>query len=263
MPVIQLRSQQELRAARCIGFCCICGNQFADREKRTRQHVPPKAIFAVADRTPPLILPAHEKCNNEQSSLDTVIGQLVAVLHQKHPSPEDVKLDVGMFHVKSGEPTAGVQGLPLTRIIFRWARCFHAALYREYLPDRGGTIFPPFPEGDLIDGRLVYRKIPASRPLFTDVFKQQVKAGRTDAVICYNGKCHYRCTWLNLDPPNDHRTFCLFALRLYNWEVLSDPQLPRRGCIGTYEAPIPPDAARGTQLVIPAPNSSPLDPFAD
>jgi hypothetical protein len=142
--VIELRSQKDLRAAQSIGFCCICGKQFAQGEKRTRQHAPPKAIFAAADRTPPLILPAHEKCNGDQSPLDKVIGQLVAVLHGEYPAPEDLKLDVGVFPVKGGEATAGVKGLPLTKIIFRWARSFHAALYHEYLPDRGGYVHLPF-----------------------------------------------------------------------------------------------------------------------
>lgn len=49
-------------------------------------------------------------------------------------------------------------------------------------------------------------------------------AGPTDAVICYNGKRHYRCSWLTFD---NGAPFCLFAFRLYNWEWLGDPRHPK------------------------------------
>jgi hypothetical protein len=259
--MIELRTQRDLRAVQNLDFCCICGKPFGPGDRPTRQHVPPKAIFADVDRTPPLILPAHEKCNNAQSPLDAVIGQLVATLHGKYPASQEVKLDVEAFRSPSGRVTAGVQNLPLTTIVFRWARYFHAALYREYLSDRGGSVYAPFPAGDVINGQLVYEKIHDGRFHLTHTFKQQVKAGRTDAVICYNGRCHYRCSWFRYDPPLQNRTFCLFALRLYNWEELGDPRHPQMGCIGTYDAEIPPAGARGT-MHVPASNFAPLDPFA-
>ena len=108
--MIELGSQKDLRAAQRLPFCCICGRAFTAGEKRTRQHVPPKAIFATADRTPPLILPAHAKCNTDQSSLDTVIGQLVAVLHGKYPAERDVRLEIDVFHSELGRTSAGVNG---------------------------------------------------------------------------------------------------------------------------------------------------------
>lgn len=258
--MIELRTQQDLRAARRRGFCCICGKPFVDWEKRTRQHTPPKAIFATADRTPPLLLPAHEQCNGDQSPLDTVIGQLVAVLHQKYPSPRDVKLKVDAFPTPDGQVIAGVSELPLRTIIFRWVRCIHAALYGTYLEDKGGMIFEPFPAGDVVNGQVVYAKTHISRPHLTHIFKQQLKAGRTDGITCYNGKCQYRCTWLNFD---NGAPFCLFALRLYNWEELGDQrQHPNMGCVGWYFGEIPPNAATGTRLEIAVSNLRPLDPFA-
>lgn len=259
LAVIDLCTQKDLRRARGIGFCCICGKPFVNGEKRTRQHVPPRAIFAEEDRTPPLILPAHEKCNGDQSPLDTVIGQLVAVLHRKYPKPDEVKLEVDMFQTAGGGVTAGVKNLPLRAIIFRWVRYFHAALYGTYLEDKGGMIFEPFPAGDFVDGQLVYAKTHVSRAHLTHVFKQQLKAGRTDGITCYNGKCQYRCTWLTFD---NGTPFCLFALRLYNWEELGDPRHPNMGCVGWYFADTPPNAAIGTRLEIAVSNFRPLDPFA-
>jgi hypothetical protein len=261
--VIELRTQKELRTAWRLPFCCICGKPFANDESRTRQHVPPRAIFAVADRSPPVILPAHAACNEQQSPLDEVIGQLVALLHGKRPTPKNVKLNADVFAVKGGKGIAvGVKDLPLQMIVFRWARYFHAALYHEYLSDRGGNIFLPFQAGDFVDGKLVYEKIHISRSHLTLIFKQQCKAGRTDAVISNNGKCQYRCTWLRFDPPNEHRTGCLFALRLYNWEELGDRErFPPMGCVAWYEAPIPSAAARATNVEIPVSNFVPFDPF--
>ena len=157
--MIELRTQKELRAVRGLQFCCICGKPFTKGEKRTRQHVPPKAIFAERDRTPPLILPAHEECNGDQSPLDTVIGQLVALLHGHYPQQRDLKLQVDAFDSGNGKMSAGVKHLPITTIIFRWARCFHAALYGEYLQDQGGCVLPPFPAGDVVNGAIVYEQM--------------------------------------------------------------------------------------------------------
>lgn len=256
--IMELRHQKALRKARSIRFCCICGTPFASGERPSRQHVPPKAIFAECDRNPPLILHAHAECNEAQSPLDTVIGQLIAVLHGKYPTPSQTKLEGDMFWTSEGAPAAGVRNLPLRTIIFRWARCFHAALYGEFLPDNGGMIFEPFPAGQLVDGRLVGDPVHPSREVLTRTFKQQAKAGRTDAVICYNEQCHYRCTWLTFD---DGSSFCLFALRLYNWEDLGSPGHPRMGCVGWYFADRPVGATSGTKLRIPVSRSYPLDPF--
>jgi len=218
-------------------------------------------VFAKEDRGTPLILPAHDACNQAQSPHDEVIGQLVSVLHGKYPGKERLRLALELFSVDgSVVPVTGVQNIPLTRIIFRWVRGFHAALYREYLHDRGGFIGPPLPESALTaEGGVVPKPVHVSRPIMTHIFRQQVKAGQTDAVICRNGKCHYRCTWLNWD---DGRPFCLFALRLYNWEELGDiDHFPRRGCIGWYGAPTPTLATNGTDVEIPLANPDSLDPF--
>jgi hypothetical protein len=256
--MIEIRTQQQLRPAQNLKFCCICGEPL--NNDQDRQHVPPKAIFSKADRSSPLILPSHPKCNSAQSPFDEVIGQLLALVYGKYPAAKDVKLEAEFFPVAGGDFTWGVKNLPLESIIFRWIRCFHAALYHEFLPDRGGRVYAPFPAGEQIDGRVVYENIYLSRLKLTYLFKQQMKAGLTDSVTCYNEKCQYRCTWLKSD---DGRPFCLFALRLYNWEELGDiHNHPPMGCVGMYLAEIPAIASRGTRLEIPASNFVPLDPFA-
>lgn len=120
-------------------------------------------------------------------------------------------------------------------------------------------VFEPFPAGNVVNGQLTYTETHISRPHLTHTFKQQLKAGRTDGITCYNGKCNYRCTWLMFD---NGVPFCLFALRLYNWEDLGDSHHPPMGCVGWYYAATPPNAAIGTKLEIAVSNVRPLDPFA-
>jgi len=72
----------------------------------------------------------------------------------------------------------------------------------------------------------------------------------------------YECTWVTA---NDGRWFCIWAMRVYNWEQLGETwQTQRRGCTGCYMPPEgrPRDAAVGTALDFPVPTTEPLDPFA-
>jgi hypothetical protein len=257
----EIVTQKDLRAAHSMPFCYLCGKPFAPGDERTKDHVPPKALFAVEDRSPPLILPVHPTCNGAESGRDELIGQLVACLRGDHPREERLRLSVHLFGLRgSSNPVAGVSDLPLMKIVFRWVRGFHAALYRTPLPDRGGMIHAPMPEFDLApDGRLVQFPVPECRPHLTRLFKEQVAAGRTDGVTCFNGKCQYRCSWLTFD---QGQPFCLFALRIYNWEEFGDERGGKRGCVGYYFADPPSGATSGTRIHIAVPNLVPLDPFA-
>lgn len=258
MPI--LRTQGELRAVQNLPFCAICGEPFADDERPTRQHTPPKAVFAKADRDPPLIVAAHKSCNANQSGLDTAIGQLVAVLHGRYPkTTREVALRVGEFPVSARRTTVGVEGLPLRAIVFRWLRCFHAALYGEYLIDRGGNFFAPFPAGDLDKGIVQYTEEPVDRVVFTELIRREIKAGRVDGIDCCNGTCRYRCAWLTFD---NGAPFCVYALRLYNWEALGDAGRPNMGCVGWYGSTMPRTAAVGAGGDINPANCQSLDPFA-
>ena len=259
MPTI--KSQAELRKAQKLDFCYLCGARFNHGDQRNRDHVPPKAIFATTDRNPPLVLPTHVSCNTERSEEDEVVAQLLAVLHGKYPKPERTRLAFDLFQRGSGaDPMVGLRDIPFRRIVFRIARGFHAALYGVHLEDKGGMIYAPFPAHDMIDGRLRPTEEDPGRYRMTLTIKEQRKAGRLDRVECFNGKCVYECVWPRFD---DGRPFCLFALRIYNWEELGDPRLgPKRGCIGWYFADPPASATLATTLNVPVPNLWPLDPFS-
>lgn len=244
-----------------IHFCCVCGKEFSEQDKKTRQHIPPRSIFAQSDRDVPLVLPAHELCNMAQSMDDEVIGQIVSTLHGKFPSNAARRFAIDSLSVQGKEhEMIAIEEHRFNQIIFAWVKGFHAALYGEYVAETIATICAPMLQGASGNSSPVERKrIQTNRVLFTDVFKQQRHIGRTDTLRCCNGKCEYRCTWLRLD---DGRTFCLFALRLYNWENFSDiGDEMQRGCIGWYLAPMPIGAAAGTRLEIPAANLRVLDPF--
>lgn len=259
MPTIS--TQPEFRQCQNLDFCYLCGVSFKKGDSKNRDHVPPKAIFAKEDRSPPLILPTHVKCNEDRSDEDEVIGQLLAVLHGKYPRQDQIRLEFDLFQRGAGaNPLVGLRDIPFKRIVFRFVRGFHAALYGEPVKDQGGMIYAPLPAHNQIDGELQPFEDDSGRFQFTLMIKEQRKAGRLDRVECFNGKCVYECVWTRLD---DGRPFCLFALRIYNWENLGDPSLgPQRGCIGWYLADLPASATSATKLHQPVANLFPLDPFS-
>lgn len=264
----ELITERDLQSVRHPNFCYQCGKAFEKGDDTTRDHVPPKAIFAKSDRTRPLILRTHHSCNQRQSGLDKVVGQLIAVMHKKYPKPRDLQLNIDVFKDKEspGAPMAGVREVNLLGAIIRWVRAFHAALYSEPLPGQESTMFaiqPPFPSGTEKDGKLVMDPIPEQHPVFVDTIKRNRMAKRLDRIECYNGKCIYECTWERMD---DGSWACVFALNIYNWRRLGDPvHFPQRGCVGLYRprSRIPYRATRGISklLVFPMVNQDPLDPF--
>ena len=80
----KLTSQKDLRLVQRLNFCYLCGDGFDKDSERTKDHVPPEAMFAEADRNFPLIVSAHGSCNWARSPEDEVIGQLVSLLHGCH-----------------------------------------------------------------------------------------------------------------------------------------------------------------------------------
>jgi hypothetical protein len=60
--MLLLNTQQALRRARDLPFCYLCGLPIQPGDVLNRDHVPPAALFARADRNFPLILRAHKHC---------------------------------------------------------------------------------------------------------------------------------------------------------------------------------------------------------
>jgi hypothetical protein len=220
-------------------------------------------MFLDEDRGDPLILPTHPGCNQGESGEDELVGQFVSVLHGKYPKPERQRLDIiGGYLRPDGQRIALMRGVNLQRIIWRWVRGFHAALYGEYLPKMARfAVHPPLPVGRQEGDHLIGDPIAPQQAFVPEEIKKNRVAGNLDVLKCCNGKCCYETIFVRAD--NGH-PLCFWALRIYDWEKLADPRWPAsRGCIGCYEPPagIPQRASQGTRLEFPFPNRDHLDPF--
>ena len=259
----KLATQKELRQVRKLPFCYLCGKPLMNRDS-TRDHVPPESIFAKKDRNPPLILPVHLSCNEQQSDDDEVIGQLVAVLHKKPAERRLNRLQMKGYKVdESGIPALGVHDTQIEGIIMRWVKGFHAALYSKHLQvDHKWIVHPPFWRASENGKTLNVRPPLPQEAVLVRCMKMNRQAYTIDQVVTCCGKCVYACTWDRLD--NGQR-ICVFGLRLYEWEKLGEKRLPQRGCVGCYCSVdgMPKLATEATQLEFSVQSKTPLDPFGD
>ncbi len=261
----ELLTQADVRPARHLPFCYLCGKPIPSRHDNHPDHVPPEAIFEVADRNFPLKVAAHLHCNRNLSDADEVIGQLIAVIHGKHPRPDRTKLRYEVFKIAESEvPFLAIPDTGLPGQVARWVRGFHAALYHEFMPvETRWDAQLPFPSGRVEQDGYTIDKVLPQHPLFVELIKKNRAAGRLDRVVCNNGKCHYECVWIQMD---DGARACVFALRLYDWSALADSaHFERRGCVGWYQpaAGPPPSGTTWTTLDVPFSNRHPLDPFGN
>lgn len=257
--VIAILTEHDLKRCFELPFCYLCGKSFVAGDDTNRDHVPPSAIFAKPDRIQPLILPTHKACNESNANYDEQVGQLVSVLHTPPTSKRQLnRLAIKLFRNGSSPvPVAGVQ-IDLTKIVFRWLRGFHAAIYREHLPKVGGYIHHSMPSGDPNKG---YEPISPVVYKYIEEIKKNRLAKKTDRLVCRNGKCRYECLWPTTD---EGFRFCLFALDVYDWQQLGDTNTPARSCVGIYTPKtLPSTASLATKLDFPFPNTRPLDAFSD
>jgi hypothetical protein len=264
-PMPEILNQHSARAAQKLAFCYLCGEAFDDGPGRMNHpdHVPPKRLFAAADRNFPVKVSSHESCNNQLSGRDEVIAQLVAAVHGKYPSPGNVKLRFKKLKTESIENEYfGVVGVHIEHEVIRWVRGFHAALYGEFLVDQPSSQFCvslPFPrllsDETLTDGLL------RNHVSFVAEIKRNRLAGRLDRIISNREKCVYECVWSKSD---DGQDVCIFALKLYEWSRLADRRLDRRSCVGLYHPREgrPKTATQATTLEMPIAHIEVLDAFA-
>lgn len=245
--------QKQLRKVKSLPFCYLCGRSFSPKDPATDDHVPPTSIFAKEDRDTPLILPAHDSCNTSQSRDDERVGQMLALMHGKPPPEGNLLLDpVVVTDTSSGTMVGGIRNVDLTGFVIRCLRAFHAALYRQFLPDRSETFFSlshAVPSGTLTDsGQIRFDAIPmVHRPLVRKIRENRL-AGKLDRVECRDGECKYDCVWDRLD---DGRPACLFALQIYDLADFGATGVTTpRGCVGIYCPPdgFPPGATRRSFL---------------
>jgi len=252
--LLELRTQQHLRPLQDLPFCYLCGKDLD--QSMTRDHVIASSLIRSDDRSPPLILPAHGSCNGEWSAPDGQMAELIGHLHGRDPHPVRSQLEYVLAQEpRSGGEVGGVTGINLERLIIRWVRGFHAALYRRYLPGPELTQFfvsPPFPAGTLdAKGNPVFESLQIVHAPICRALQVNRLSHRVDRVEIYNSRCVYECTWDSITQHGLRRPACLFGLKLYNWHDLgATPIAPKRGCLGLY---VPrdgrPTAAATTTLI--------------
>lgn len=231
-----------------------------------QDHVPPQAVFDLSDHNFPLKLAAHKaQCHSPVNLDDEVLGQLVSLIHGKRAPARNDKLKIELYqNANSGTPLALFNQRDIGFLIRRWLKGFHAALYRNPLPD--GTEFvvqSPFPSGTIHHGQLKEDSIRDQHYAFVECIKRNRAVQNLDKVVSNNQKLRYECIW---DQLSDKSWACIFALDLYGWIDLGDVNNFRpRGCAGLYKMPdgnAPVAASRATKLEFKLAASNAADPFA-
>jgi len=231
----EIVTQHQLREVMQLGFCYVCGRAFTDEEPRTRDHVPPKRVFKLDDRSPPLILLAHEKCNAAYSKVDEQAKELFALLHQGPASEPLIRTKIVGIASRNGEPSGVLlQGLKLRPMITKILRACHAALYGAFLPEQtSNMILPPLPEFDPKTHDVARNTLLPQHQIFCKMLKDNRRIGNVDRLHAYNGKFRFEVVWGAFDGHRGH--FAAFGVDIYGWHRLGGNVLGRpQGCLGMY-----------------------------
>lgn len=259
--MVTLSTRRDFRGVQTLPFCYVCGHDFAPGDSTNRDHVPARKVFHVRDREPPLWLPTHRKCNQDHSPVDQKMAQLIGLRRFETPKLRDRQLDIK--EVRPG--LAAVFNLDIEAVVWRWVCAFHAALYREPVPNvpMKRTLVTPFPRAKSMWPPAIDPLLP-QHPAFVHTIKQQRALRNVDRITSNSNKLRYECVWAQFD--NNNSWFCIFGLDLYDWKDLGvSGGEPARGCTGAYVLPsgCPPETATRTRVTpIMIPNLDPLDPFA-
>lgn len=261
--MVMLSTQRDFREVQILKWCHVCGRDFLPTERKSRDHVPPQAVFAKNDRTPSLWLPAHVGCNGARSALDKKIGQLIALKRFEAPA---TRRDRALQFKRLSLGVGVVENLNIHQAVWGWVRAFHIALYQERLP--AGPLFgglqTPFPSGTLTSAGMRTDPILPQHLVIVDTIKTQRANGNLDKIRSNNGKLVYECVWCQAD--NRGPWLCFYALNLYDWKDLGlTSGQPARGCAGFYKLRSGMPPPKGTRMIptsLIVPNLDQLDPFA-
>jgi len=259
--MVSLSTQQDFRKVQGLPFCYWCGEKFTTANGPTRDHLPPKRAFAVEDRQPCLWLQAHQECNGGHSPVDQLIVELIGLKWGRSQAEGDRAMLISMFSPHQ----AAITNLDIRAAVWRWVRGFHAALYREWMPEKPirYTLETPFPSA-------ANTALPEIEPIgpthrnFVHEIKTQRLLQNLDRITSNNGKLTYESVWCKFRDADVWA--CVFALNIYDWKDLGmTPGQPPRGCVGSYILPseLPPVGAtqmKTTSIIIPSIDR--LDAFA-
>jgi hypothetical protein len=96
--MISIATDRALREVQKLPFCYACGEVFAATDERDRDHVPPKAGTALADRVVnQLILPSRKSCSSAYKIADERVGQFISLRHGRRPAKGKGRLNLRFF----------------------------------------------------------------------------------------------------------------------------------------------------------------------
>ncbi len=258
-----LITAKQLQTVQKLPFCYACGEPFVVGVDRNMDHVPPKACFAVRDRSTPLKLPTHSVCNAANKISDERVGQFMSVIDKRPPSIGKLRIKTHVQPQTTGGALTTLINVNIYGAIERWVRAFHAALYHEPAsPETRFGIQTPFHVAVPGENGPVLDKFRSQHILFVETIKNNRTANNVDRIACNNEKLRYECVW--------HDTtmgpwVCIFALDIHRWKYRSTMHnYEPRGCTGFYQLPsgtAPALATKATRLRIELPNYNKLDPF--
>lgn len=260
----EIVTEHQAKAVAKQSTCYLCGKSFSPDDSINREHVAPKGVFRKEDRTFPLILPAHEKCNSEFSITDEQAKQLLAACHSKLDRLP-VRTKAAAIVRRNGAPAGVVlDGFPLHQMILRILKGCHAALYGEFLCQHTPhSVLTPLPSFDLKSGQLRKDNFLEQHALFCEILKGQRRIGQLDRIHAYNGKFKFESVWATTD--DRKRNFVVACIDIYGWHRLGDQILGRpQGCIVSYQPhsnTIPDGASIATDMELPYLFIEPLNPW--
>jgi hypothetical protein len=262
--MVSISTNQDCSAVQKLAFCYLCGAEFKPADVKTRDHLPPQTVFALADKKkgPVLWLPAHKPCNEAEGLIDQKLGQLIGMRRFEVPATRrDRQLKFTIF---PRQALGAITNLNVDQAIWRWVRGFHAALYREHMPNAPmRALTTPFPRAQQQVGHVVIEpmKEPQHR-IIVETIKTNRAKQNLDRIHTHDAKLRYEAVWVQSD---QGVWMCFFGLDIYDWIDLGDAGIQqRRGCAGCYALPsggYPASATRAVSIPIVVPNRYPLDPF--
>lgn len=256
-----ITNQKQAQALQRLPFCYLCGKSFSVSCSVDREHVVARNLFRKSDRENfPLILPSHTICNGEQSCDDETIGQFVRLLHPEGSKTH--KIELTGYYEENTLQAGTIRGVAFERVIWRWVRGFHSALYQEPLLNLQGSYTLLVPLQEVREEEGVFERVPVREQFFqmTEVIKVNRLSRNIDVIDCYNHALRYECVW---DRSDCGKPLCVFALKIYDWSELGEGYGgARQGCVGSYiYDKIPPEATQGINLSCSLGAERVLDPF--
>ena len=233
---LRLASQRDVqRARRALNHCYICADPLPSRGSVGRtavvvgDHVVPSSILDLAPAPSsenwPLILDIHKECEHRHKRSRDQLAKIMQVFGSRGPyawHPEEL----GLFRNRCGIEKTPMDGKEIPVVLggndallaaSLWARGFHAALYKQVMPNPARQWTQcPVPSFDAASGPAESQVEDGARcrHLTLAVVAKAVREGNADSVVLRGGSIQYYCVWLEVKKDRETPWWCFWALDL-------------------------------------------------